>query len=165
MNERVIRWLLAPRYVRWLSLLVLCMGSVALMALLCWQPQRETQQKLSSEVRQQVQRYQALWRQLRQQPTLRHILLKNTQLNMQQQQTATLFSLATLLDQSGGELESWQPGEGKIELMLLVSWEQIQQVFAYFTTLTDTACLEHFIIQRHGERLRAHFTLDTRDDT
>lgn len=158
-NETLLRWLLMPAKWRWLTLFGL-LASVLLLANYGWiAPARHEQLRSQDRLQQQRQRYQQLLTPLLHQPALQTVQLRNQQMLEEIVRTGQPFSLYTLLQRSGGELEQWHPDQRNSQLGVWLEWPQLKQLFAYLVICEPAPMLTSFIVQRKAERLYATFHL------
>lgn len=164
-NDTLVRWLLMPAKWRWLTLFGLVVGT-GLLADYGWiAPARNEQQRIEKKWQQQQLRYHRLLAPLMQQPTLQALEMRNRQLLDDIVREGRPFSLYTLLQRSGGELEQWLPDRRDSQLALWLDWTQLKQLFAYLAICEPAPILTSFILQRKSERLYAAFHLAFDDET
>lgn len=163
-NETLLRWLLMPVKWRWLTLIGLLAG-VLLLANYGWiAPARDEQLRVQDRLQQQQQRYQQLLTPLLQQPALQTVQWRNQQMLEEIVRTGQPFSLYTLLQRSGGELEQWHPDQRNSQLALWLEWPQLKQLFAYLVICEPAPVLTSFMVQRKAERLYTTFHLAFDDE-
>ncbi|GLR07817.1 hypothetical protein COO59_10395 [Mixta theicola] len=163
-NEILLRWLLMPAKWRWLSLTGLLAG-VVLLASYGWiAPAHGERQRLRDNTQQQLLRYQRLLAPLLRQPALQKLQLRNQQMLDDMVREGQPFSLYTLLQRSGGELEQWHPDRRDSQLKLWLDWSQLKQLFAYLVICEPAPALTSFVVQRKAERLHATFHLAFDDE-
>ena len=158
-NELLLRWLLITEQRRWVSVIGLLAG-IALLASCWWLvPARAEQQLLQKEAIRQQLYYRQLLMPLREQPALQALQRRNQQMLANIVREGAPFSLYTLLQRSGGELEQWQPDRQDSQLQLWLSWPQLKLVFAYLAACEPAPALVSFHVQRKEDRLHATFHL------
>ena len=163
-NEMLLRWLSMAEKWRWLTLAGLLAGILLLACLLWLAPAWRQQRHQQAEALQQQQGYQQLLAPLRHLPALQAIQTRNQQLLDDMVRAGAPFSLYTLLQRSGGELDRWQPASRDSQLQLWLEWPQLRQLFAYLAACEPAPALKAFTVQHKAERLYATFQLELNDD-
>lgn len=164
-NEILLRWLLMSEKLRWLSMTGLLAGIVLLASYFWILPACRQLHQIQHQVIQQQQRYQKVLTSLRQQPALQALQMRNQQLLEEMVREGQPFSLYGLLQQSGGELEQWQPDRQDKQLQLWLAWPQLKALFAYLAVCEPAPALTSFIVQRKADRLHAIFHLAFDNET
>ncbi|AUX91958.1 hypothetical protein [Mixta gaviniae] len=163
-SELLLRWLLLPATLRWLSLAGVLFGVALATHRFAIVPARTQQQQAQHDARQQRQHYQHQLAALLQQSGLSQLQLRNQQQLEAMVRDGEPFSLYTLLQHSGGELEQWRPGGRESQLRLRLSWPQLKQIFAYLAACEPTPTVTAFTVQRQDARLHATFLLAFDDE-
>ncbi|QHM77176.1 hypothetical protein C7M52_03172 [Mixta theicola] len=158
-NEFLLRWLLMAERLRWLSLPAVLLTMALAVNALWIGPLKAQLRQLQQETTLQQRQYRQRLTLLLNQAGLQQLQARNQQLLDEMVRAGRPFSLYTLLQRSGSELEQWLPGERESELRLWLSWPQLQALFAYLAGCEPAPLLNSFTVQRKEARLYATFYL------
>ena len=158
-NELLTRWLQLTEKWRWLSLFGLLAGATLAMAQFCLTPTYRAGLDWQKQAAQQQAHYQQRLAPLWQPPSLQALQARNQQLLDELVSKGEPFSLYTLLERSGGELDQWHPGAQESQFQLWLEWPQLKRLFSYLLACDPAPLLTSFIVQHKAERLYATFHL------
>jgi pilus assembly protein HofO len=158
-NEFLLRWLLMSEMLRWLTLLGLLVAVTLTVSSLWITPVEAQLRQLQQETRQQQRHYRQRLTHLLNQSGLQQLQARNQQLLDEMVREGRPFSLYTLLQHSGSELDQWMPGDRESLLQLWLSWAQLKALFAYLIACEPAPTLNAFNVQRKEARLYATFHL------
>lgn len=166
MNDILMRFLTVSSYVRWASLASIILLNCILLEIIGIEPKKSLRQRLLLELSEQQEKYQQQIHIAAQKIKRIRSLEKEQQLaqSYRQQVVQIPLSVETLITQSGGKLESWKPNLLNREFTLLLSWSQLQKLFAYFSDQYAFIKILRFRIQPEREALHARFLLEITDE-